>query len=161
MRGKRTGSTSMVSTAPSMMVFAQHASKAVFMHAWAWSTCIWSPKVTQAPNDRADTFGYRSLQDIVVRKGIVVPRFENLPKETIINGTKIEILYPPDDFRQRKARQRWRTSNNNSLVLKLTSTSSRQPVIKHATPGGGGASPQSHHFRGLAQSFRISASNRC
>jgi len=38
----------------------------------------------------------------------------------MINGVRLQALYPPVDFLERKAKDSWRTPNNNSIVLKVS-----------------------------------------
>lgn len=56
----------------------------------------------------------------VVKKGLPMPRFETIFGEHSINGAKLEILYPPVDFFNRKKYESWRTKNNNSMVVRVS-----------------------------------------
>ena len=40
--------------------------------------------------------------------------------EHIIDGVRLELLYPPRDFLKRKQSDPWRNTNNNSLVVKVS-----------------------------------------
>jgi competence protein ComEC len=43
-----------------------------------------------------------------------------MPRQQLINGVEFCLLYPPADFLARKASQKWRTTNNNSMVVKVS-----------------------------------------
>jgi competence protein ComEC len=65
--------------------------------------------------------GYEALMQTVARRGIAVPGFTELPRESMANGFQIEVLYPPVDFLDRQRAERWRRNeNNNSLVIRLS-----------------------------------------
>jgi len=64
---------------------------------------------------------YFEFIDIIKKKSIRQPEFEEIFGEHENKGVKLEILYPPPDFSQRKEKDDWRNkTNNNSLVLKVT-----------------------------------------
>ncbi|MBF0118478.1 MAG: DNA internalization-related competence protein ComEC/Rec2 [Desulfobacterales bacterium] len=63
---------------------------------------------------------YDLFVDIIKKKGIYHPNYKELPREHIINGVKIEILYPSKDFIEKKQVEKWRDINNNSLVTKIS-----------------------------------------
>ncbi len=65
-----------------------------------------------------NTAGYHILMSVVKNKKIYKPDFLNMNLEYLINGVKLNILYPPQNFIDRKKNERWRNSNNNSLVIK-------------------------------------------
>jgi competence protein ComEC len=67
-----------------------------------------------------NTFGYRTLMNVVAQKDISMPRFENLARQQKINGVALNILYPQVDFLKKKAFDKWRNSNNNSLVVRIS-----------------------------------------
>jgi competence protein ComEC len=69
--------------------------------------------------EKHTTFGYRRFEEIIARRGISRPELSDLLRIRSINGVSIEILYPPRDFLQRRCRERWRSLNNNSLVLRV------------------------------------------
>jgi competence protein ComEC len=71
-------------------------------------------------NDTADTMGYRAFERLIKKTGISVPIFKELPRRLAVNGAELHILYPPKDFAERKKKEKWRTINNNSLVVKVT-----------------------------------------
>jgi competence protein ComEC len=65
--------------------------------------------------------GYERLMQTAARRGISVPRFAELPRESMANGARIEVLYPPADFLDRRRFERWRRNeNNNSLVTRVS-----------------------------------------
>jgi competence protein ComEC len=44
-----------------------------------------------------------------------------MPRKRLINGVEFLFLYPPADFLdKKKAGQKWRNANNNSLVIKVS-----------------------------------------
>ena len=67
-----------------------------------------------------DTRGYCRLMDIIAAENIQTPRFGSLPDRGMIHGVGINILYPQIDFIKKKARDKWRNSNNNSLVIRIS-----------------------------------------
>jgi competence protein ComEC len=68
-------------------------------------------------NEDRNTFGYRTLMNVIAQEDITVPKFENLARQQMINGVALNILYPQVDFLNKKAADKWRNSNNNSLVV--------------------------------------------
>lgn len=68
----------------------------------------------------ADTEPYRDFLRIVSEKDIRVVGPKDLVRPRMINGVRFQALYPPVDFLERKAKESWRTPNNNSLVLKVS-----------------------------------------
>jgi len=71
-------------------------------------------------NETRTTQGYERLQNIVARKQINLPDFQHMPRQLLINGVEFCFLYPPADFLAQKASQKWRSTNNNSLVVKVS-----------------------------------------
>jgi competence protein ComEC len=67
-----------------------------------------------------NTEAYQEFLEIIEREKIHVVGLKNLIQARIINGVRIDVIYPPIDFLERKAREAWRTRNNNSLVLKAS-----------------------------------------
>ncbi len=64
---------------------------------------------------------YRALMRAAAARGIARPRFEALPRESHLEGVKLEVLYPPADFMARREADRWRRDpNNNSLVVRFS-----------------------------------------
>jgi len=76
-------------------------------------------KTIWSNNETRNTLGYRRLQNIISQKQVSQPNFQIMPRKQLINGVEFCFLYPPDDFLVRKA-QKWRNSNNNSLVVKVS-----------------------------------------
>ena len=67
------------------------------------------------------TLGYKRLRKIISAKHLNMPAFKQMPRKQLINGVRILFLYPPADFLDKKgAGQKWRNTNNNSLVLKVS-----------------------------------------
>jgi competence protein ComEC len=65
--------------------------------------------------------GYEALMHTAAQSGIAVPRFTELPRESMVHGVQVEVLYPPVDFLDRQRAERWRQNeNNNSLVIRLS-----------------------------------------
>jgi competence protein ComEC len=71
-------------------------------------------------NETRTTLGYKRLQNLITQQQINLPDFQHMPRRQLINGVEFCFLYPPDDFLTRKASQKWRTTNNNSLVVKVS-----------------------------------------
>jgi competence protein ComEC len=64
---------------------------------------------------------YRELMRAVAERGIAAPRLDELPRDSLIDGVRLEVLYPPADFRKRREAERWRRDpNNNSLVTRFS-----------------------------------------
>jgi competence protein ComEC len=70
-------------------------------------------------NEAADTRGYRELMNIIKRKKIEMPSLKNMTRSYMIGDVSLNILYPPDDFPDKKDSEKWREDNNSSLVLKI------------------------------------------
>jgi competence protein ComEC len=68
----------------------------------------------------ADTKPYRDFLRIVSERDIRFFGPKDLVRPRMINGVRLQALYPPVDFLERKAKDSWRTPNNNSLVLKVS-----------------------------------------
>jgi len=67
------------------------------------------------------TLGYKRLKKIIAQKHLYLPDFKQLPRKRLINGVEFLFLYPPADFLdKKKAGQKWRNANNNSLVMKVS-----------------------------------------
>ena len=66
------------------------------------------------------TSGYEAFHKIIKRRGFFQPDFPKLDRRQQMNGVKFIVLYPPVDFITRKSSDRWRNTNNNSLVVKVT-----------------------------------------
>ncbi len=62
---------------------------------------------------------YQDFLDIISQKDIRIVGLEELLTPKTINGVRFQVLYPPEDFLERKTKDFWRTLNNNCLVLKV------------------------------------------
>jgi competence protein ComEC len=71
-------------------------------------------------SEARSTLGYRRFKKIIAQKHINLPDFPFMPRQKLINGVEFCFLYPAADFLAKKASQKWRTSNNNSVVLKVS-----------------------------------------
>ena len=63
---------------------------------------------------------YQELLDIASRQNMVVLGPDKLTTARTIGGVGFQVLYPPTDFLERKKDDPWRTTNNNSMVIKVT-----------------------------------------
>jgi competence protein ComEC len=68
----------------------------------------------------ADTEPYRDFLRVVSERDIRVVGPKDLVGPRLISGVQFQVLYPPVDFLERKAKDSWRTRNNNSIVLKVS-----------------------------------------
>ncbi len=71
-------------------------------------------------NEEADTLAYKRFLEIVRAADIRLPNFKRLPRDRNMRGVRLQILYPPVDFLEKRQKEKWRTSNNNSLVIKAS-----------------------------------------
>ena len=62
---------------------------------------------------------YQDFLDIISQKNIRIVGLEEVLTPKTINGVRFQVLYPPEDFLERKTEDSWRTLNNNCLVLKV------------------------------------------
>ena len=60
------------------------------------------------------------LMKICARRGIYTPAYARMEREHLISGVQLELLYPPQDFMDQKKSDKWRSTNNNSLVVKVS-----------------------------------------
>ena len=70
-------------------------------------------------SEAGKTNGYSQLLELVKRNGIPMPHYTSIPRLINLAGAQLEILYPPMDFLTRKQKDKWRNTNNNSLVVKI------------------------------------------
>jgi competence protein ComEC len=70
-------------------------------------------------HEAGENTGYQVFREILDRRAIPHPDFRTLPRSARIGGVAVEVLYPPADFSAKRARDGWRNTNNNSLVLRL------------------------------------------
>jgi competence protein ComEC len=75
---------------------------------------VWTNRETRK------TLGYQSFMEVIANKKIVWPSFEDMQRNVSINGVKLDFLYPPRDFLARIGKEKWRNTNNNSLVVKVS-----------------------------------------
>lgn len=66
------------------------------------------------------TYGYKKFIETIKNHKINWPLYKEIHGIHRIEGVYIDILYPPDDFIEKKKKERWRNLNNNSLVLKAS-----------------------------------------
>jgi competence protein ComEC len=64
--------------------------------------------------------GYQKLMKVCARRGSYSPAYAHMPREHLISGVQLDLLYPPQDFMDHKESDRWRSTNNNSLVVKAS-----------------------------------------
>ena len=77
-------------------------------------TALW------ANGEARQTLGYQKLMEVCSRRGIFLPAYTHLAREHRFGDVQLDILYPPLDFMDLKESEKWRNSNNNSLVLKAS-----------------------------------------
>ncbi|MDY6837879.1 MAG: DNA internalization-related competence protein ComEC/Rec2 [Thermodesulfobacteriota bacterium] len=70
--------------------------------------------------DQAPSRTYKDLQEIVADQQIKVVGLKDLTGSRTLNGVTFQVLYPPHDFLERKGMDLWRSTNNNSLVLRAS-----------------------------------------
>ena len=75
-------------------------------------TALW------ANGEARQTLGYQKLMEVCSRRGIFLPAYAHLAREHRFGDVQLDILYPPLNFMDLKESEKWRNSNNNSLVLK-------------------------------------------
>jgi competence protein ComEC len=71
-------------------------------------------------NEATDTFAYQKFMETIKKNKIHMPDFKQISGTRHINGVCIDILYPQEDFIERRIKESWRDLNNNSLVLKAS-----------------------------------------
>jgi competence protein ComEC len=64
--------------------------------------------------------GYRRWRRTIAALQIDCPDWKRLPSMKVHRGVRLEILAPPPDFMLRRAGERWRDPNNNSMVVHLS-----------------------------------------
>ena len=70
--------------------------------------------------EAAETQTYRDFLQILAEEHIRQLGPKDLVAPRTINGVRFQVLHPPVDFLEKKAKERWRNPNNNSLVLKVS-----------------------------------------
>jgi competence protein ComEC len=69
--------------------------------------------------EKHNTVGYQRLQEVLDRRNVRATAYADLPREHRIAGARLELLYPPVGFLEKKKEQAWRDTNANSLVFKV------------------------------------------
>ena len=67
-----------------------------------------------------NTLGYRRLRAVLDRRHIREITCSDQARELRLAGVRLEVLYPPSGFLQKRQRELWRDINNNSLVCKIS-----------------------------------------
>ncbi|MBW1644247.1 MAG: DNA internalization-related competence protein ComEC/Rec2, partial [Deltaproteobacteria bacterium] len=75
-------------------------------------------KSVWANGEKRNTLGYKKFMKIIKEENIDMPGFKDMPRTCKINGVALEILYPKRDFLDKRKKEKWRDTNNNSLVVK-------------------------------------------
>ncbi len=70
-------------------------------------------------NEPTKTFGYKKFMRMIQKNNINMPIYGKTPRTRDINGVHFEIFYPPENFLDKKKQERWRNTNNNSLVIQV------------------------------------------
>ena len=70
-------------------------------------------------DEPAQTLAYQQFMEIIHEKNIHKPDFSPVGSSFEINGVKVKILYPPEDFLARIIKESWRDPNSNSMVIRL------------------------------------------
>jgi len=65
-----------------------------------------------------NTVGYKKFIKIIKEENIDMPKFKDMPRTKKINGVTFKILYPKKDFLDKRKKDKWRDTNNNSIVIK-------------------------------------------
>ena len=71
-------------------------------------------------NEATDTFAYQKFMETIKKNKIHMPEYKEIAGTRHINGVCIDILYPQENFIERRIKETWRDLNNNSLVLKAS-----------------------------------------
>ena len=77
-------------------------------------------KTLWANDEPRNTLGYNKLMKVCARRGIFLPAYAHMAREHLVSGVQLDLLYPPQDFMDQKESDKWRNSNNNSLVVKVS-----------------------------------------
>ncbi len=77
-------------------------------------------KTVWTNNEPHDTLGYRKFMEVCARRKIFSPIYARLMRNHVIRGVQLDLLYPRQDFMDRKKSDKWRNLNNNSLVVKVS-----------------------------------------
>ena len=71
-------------------------------------------------NESVNTLGYANFMEVIAHKNIHLPVFEDMPRQYRIGGVELNLLYPPANYIQLRNTQKWRNTNNNSLIVKAS-----------------------------------------
>lgn len=71
-------------------------------------------------NCQTHRLGFKKFCEALDKKNIVLEDYKKIEKKLNINDVDINILYPASEFKEKSLVEKWRNSNNNSIVLKLT-----------------------------------------
>jgi competence protein ComEC len=71
-------------------------------------------------NEARATAGYKKFAEVVTDHDIIYAIYADMKRHRRINGVDFKILYPPQDFMDRKKTEKWRNLNNNSLVVEVS-----------------------------------------
>ena len=77
-------------------------------------------KTVLTNGDSGKSPSYLQFFNIIEENGINNWDYSQIERQFVINGVKVDILYPPSDLQERKRTDRWRNLNNNSIVIKAT-----------------------------------------
>jgi competence protein ComEC len=61
--------------------------------------------------------GYRRFVAVLGKRGIFPAEFHTFPRYHEISGVRLSIVNPPPDFLEKRQRETWRDTNNNSLAV--------------------------------------------
>jgi competence protein ComEC len=78
-----------------------------------------SVKQVWSTHDPATTRNYQKFIECIHRKNISFPSFKALPRQSLVKNAALLVHYPPFDFPKQKDIEKWRTANNNSLVVQV------------------------------------------
>ena len=70
--------------------------------------------------DTVNNAMFYAFKKTLTEKGIKKVTLDASAEPRTIGGVRCDILYPPKGFLAQRALKRWRTTNNNSLVLKVS-----------------------------------------
>ena len=71
-------------------------------------------------NESRNTLGYAKFMEVITRQNIHLAEFTDMPRRHCIGGVELNLLYPPPNFMDLRNTQNWRSTNNNSLVVKAS-----------------------------------------
>jgi competence protein ComEC len=63
---------------------------------------------------------YHEFLQIISERHIRIIELKELMKPKTMHGVQFQCFYPPSDFLAKRGKDTWRTTNNNSLVLKIS-----------------------------------------